>query len=166
MDASGGHQWPVFSWFDLLAIVLAACIAPLTALLWLTYAIFRFARKGRGILPFSLIGVALPLVYYGAWRVPPLIARYEHSRQLELARIDAMSDAPLLSEHGHPIGIRFMYQIRLPRGLSSMGRRPPADSPSAALYIPYEKSTLMYFATRASNLDQVGGAGFPRARAR
>ena len=73
-----------------------------------------------------------------------------------------MSDEPLSSTHGHPIGIRRTFQVNFPRALNSLGQEPPADSPSAELYMPdpSQKGTLMYFANRSSTLRDVAHGGF------
>ena len=152
--------WLVFTWFELVATGLAAYVAPLTALLWIGWAIFRVRGWKDAIVPFTLFGVVLPFAYYAASLVPGLVERYWHARQLARARIETITDEPLLSAQGHPIGVRFAYRVTFPLGLSSLGREPPADAPSAGLYLPYQKSTLMEFANRDSTLREVSLGGF------
>ena len=160
--SQGQGGWIVFTWFELVAVALVFYVIPLTALLWIGWAVFRFGRWREALIPFTIFGVVLPAVYYGASLVPGRVEHFWHARQLAVARIEEITDEPLLSEHGHPIGVRFAYRVTFPLGLSSLRQEPPADSPSAGLYIPYQKSTLMYFATRDSTLPQVARGGFPK----
>lgn len=159
--SQGQGGWFVFTWFDLIAVAFALYAIPLTALLWVGWAVFRFGSWREPLVPFTVFGVLLPAVYYGASLVPGLVEHFWHARQLALARVQGITDEPLLSEHGHLIGVRFAYRVNFPLGLSSLGQEPPADSPSAGLYILCQKSTLMYFATRGSTLQQVAPGGFP-----
>jgi hypothetical protein len=159
--SQGQGGWIVFSWFELVSVAFSLYVIPLTALLWIGWAIFRFGRWTEAIVAFTLFAVVLPVAYYGASLVPALVERYWHGRQLAVARIESITDEPLLSEHGHPIGVRFAYRVTFPLGLSSLGREPPADSPAAGLYLPYQKSTLMEFANRDSTLQKVARGGFP-----
>lgn len=159
--SQGQGGWLVFTWFELVMVTLALYVMPLTALLWIGWAVFRFGNWREALLPFTLFGVVLPAAYYGASLVPGLVERYWHARQLAVARIEDITDEPLVSEHGHPIGVRFAYRVSFPLGLSPLGQEPPADSPAAGLYLPDQKSTLMFFATRASTLQQVARGGFP-----
>ncbi len=158
--SQGQGGWLVFTWYELIAIGFAVYAVPLTALLWIGWAIFRVRGWKDAIVPFTIFGIVLPFAYYAASLVPGLLERYWHARQLGQARIESITDEPLLSAHGHPIGVRFIYRVTFPLGLSSLGREPPADAPSAGLYLPYQQSTLMEFANRASTLRQASRGGF------
>jgi hypothetical protein len=158
--SQGQGGWLVFTWYELMAIGFAAYVVPLTALLWIGWAIFRLRGWKDAVVPFTIFGVVLPFAYYAASLVPGLLERYWHARQLAKARIESITDEPLLSAHGHPIGVRFTYRVTFSLGLSSLGQDPPADAPSAGLYLPYQKSTLMEFANRDSTLRQVSHGGF------
>jgi len=158
--SQGQGGWLFFTWFELIAIGFAAYAVPLTALLWVGWAIFRVRDWKDAILPFTIFGVVLPFAYYAASLAPGLLEHYWHARQLARARIETITDEPLLSAHGHPIGVRLAYRVTFPLGLSSLGQEPPADAPSAGLYLPYQKSTLMEFANRDSTLRQVSQGGF------
>jgi hypothetical protein len=158
--SQGEGGWISFTWFDLVIVAFALYVIPLTALLWIGWAVFRFGNWREALAPFTICGVLLPAVYHGTFLVPGLVQHVWHALQLALARIREITDEPVLSEHGHPIGVRLTYRVTFPLGLSSLGQEPPADSPSAGLYIPYQKGTLMYFATRDSTLHQAA-RGFP-----
>jgi len=155
-----GGGWLVFSWFELIAVGFAVYAVPLTALLWLGWGIFRVRGWNDAIVAFTIFGVVLPLAYYAASLVPGWLERYWHARQLSQARIESITDEPLLSAHGYPIGVRFTYRVSFPLGLSALGQEPPADAPAAGLYLPYQQSTLMEFANRDSTLRQVSQGGF------
>lgn len=159
--SQGQGGWLVLTWFELVTVAFALYVIPLTALLWIGWAVLRFGRWRETLVPFTIFGVVLPVAYYSASLVPGLVERYRHAHQLAVAHIEEITDESLLSEHGHPIGVRFAYRVTFPLGLSSLGQEPPADSPSAGLYIPYQKGTLMYFATRDSTLQLVARGGFP-----
>jgi hypothetical protein len=158
--AQGPGGWLVFNWFDLIAVGFTVYAIPLTALLWIGWAIFRVRGWNDAIVPFTLFGVVLPLAWYAAALVPGFVEHWWHARQLGEARIESIADEPLLSAQGYPIGVRFTYRVTFPLGLSSLGQEPPADAPAAGLYLPYQKSTLMEFANRASTLRQVSQGGF------
>ncbi|HKN08150.1 MAG TPA: hypothetical protein VJ376_01505, partial [Pseudomonadota bacterium] len=128
-----GGGWLVFSWFELIAVGFAVYAVPLTALLWLGWGIFRVRGWNDAIVAFTIFGVVLPLAYYAASLVPGWLERYWHARQLSQARIESITDEPLLSAHGYPIGVRFTYRVSFPLGLSALGQEPPADAPAAGL---------------------------------
>lgn len=159
--SQGQGGWLVFTWYELIAMGFAVYVVPLTALLWIGRAIFHVRGWKDAVLPFTIFGVVLPFAYYAASLVPGLLERYWHAWQLAKARIEAITDETLLSAHGHPIGVRFTYRVNFPLGLNSLGQEPPADAPSAGLYLPYQQSsTLMEFANRDSTLRQVSHGGF------
>jgi len=158
--SQGQGGWLVFTWYELLAVGFAVYVIPLTSLLWIGWAIFRVRGWKDAVVPFTIFGVVLPFGYHAASLVPGLLERYWHARQLATARVEAITDETLLSAHGHPIGVRFAYRVNFPLGLSSLGQEPPADAPSAGLYIPYQQGTLMEFANRDSTLRQVSHGGF------
>ena len=159
--SQGQGGWIVFSWLELVAVAFALYVIPLTALLWIGWAIFRWRGWSAALVPFTIFGVVLPAAYHGAFLVPGLVERFWHERQLAAARIEEITDNLLMSERGHPIGVRLAYRVNFPRGLNALGQEPPADSPSLSLYIPHEKSTLMHFATRDTTLLPVARGGFP-----
>jgi hypothetical protein len=159
LQQSGG--WFVFTWFDFLAAWFVYYVLPLVLLLWAGWAAFRFNGNERSTYLFSLYGLLLPLAYYLAWQVPAFVERQWHAYQLTQARFEDVTDTPLLSAKGQPIGIRFTYRVTFPLGLSALGQEPPADAPMAGLYLPRDKSTLMFFANRTSTLLDVARSGFP-----
>jgi len=159
--SQGQGGWFVFTWFDMVVLAFAAYVIPLTALLWIGWIVFWLGGWKAALVRFTIFGIALPAVYHAALLVPALVERTWHAHQFALAHMEEITDEPLLSAHGHPIGVRFAYRVNFPLGLSSLGQEPPADSPAAGLYIPDQKGTLMFFATRDSTLRQVSRGGFP-----
>ena len=154
--------WLVFAWYQLAEIILLYYVVPLTALLWIGWAIFWLCGGTAWTTPFTVFGLALPLLYYAALQVPNLIERGWHAHQLALARIETIADEPLLTEQGHPIGVRLTYRVSFPAGLSALHQEPPADAPAADLYLPFPHSPLLDFAIRGSTLSQVARGGFSR----
>ena len=150
-----------FSWVVWLSLVYGLYVIPLTGLLWIGWAVFRLGRWGQSLVPFTVFGALLPLTFHIAVLLPDEIKRLWHEHQLAAARLEEISDQPLLSAHGHAIGVRVTYRVNFPRGLSSLGSDPPADAPAFDLYLPYQKSILMDFQT--VDLHRVPGAveGFP-----
>ena len=154
--------WLVFAWYQLAEIILLYCVVPLTALLWIGWAIFWLCGGATWATPFTVFGLALPLLYYAALQVPNLIERGWHAHQLALARIETIADEPLLTEQVHTIGVRLTYRVAFPAGLSALNQEPPADAPAADLYLPFPHSPLLDFAIRGSTLGQVARGGFSR----
>jgi hypothetical protein len=154
--------WLVFTWYQLAEILLLYYVVPLTALLWIGWAIFWLCGGTTWTTLFTVFGLALPLLYYAALQVPNLIERGWHAHQLALARIETIADEPLLTEQGHPIGVRLTYRVSFPAGLSALNQEPPADAPAADLYLPFPHSPLLDFAIRGSTLGQVARSGFSR----
>ena len=150
----------VFDWYELAGIVVIAYSIPLTALLWISWAIIRLSPRAWSVVAFAVYGIVLPFLYLGALQVPGLIERGWHAHQLGLARIETITDEPLFTEQGHIIGVRLTYRVSFPRGLSSLNQEPPADAPSADINLPFAHTPLMDFATRDSTLAQVSLGGF------
>jgi hypothetical protein len=150
----------LFDWYELAGILLIFYSIPLTALLWIGWAVIRLTHRVWSVAAFALYGIALPFLYLGALQVPGLIERGWHAHQLTLARIETITDEPLVTELGHLIGVRLIYRISFPWGLSALSQEPPADAPAADLNLPFAHSPLMDFATRGSTLPQVARGGF------
>jgi hypothetical protein len=150
----------VFDLYELAGIVLIGYSIPLTVLLWISWAIIRLSRRAWSVAAFAVYGIALPFLYLGAMQVPGQIERGWHAHQLALARIETITDEPLFTEQAHLIGVRLAYRVSFPWGLSSLNQKPPADSPSADLNLPFAHSPLLDFATRGSTLPQVSLGGF------
>jgi len=150
----------VFSLSDLIAIVFVMYALPLTALLWIGWGAFRFAGATRTT-PFIAFGVVLPFLSYAATLAPAAIERAWHNHQLGLARIAAISDEPLLGDHGRPIGVRLTFRVDFPLGLSPLGQEPPVDAPMADISLATRTTTLLDFTTRDSTLWLIAKDGFP-----
>jgi hypothetical protein len=150
----------VFDLYELVGIYLIAYSIPLTALLWIGWAMIRFSRRAWSVTAFAVYGIALPFLYLVALQVPGQIERGWHAHQLALARVETINDEALFTEQGHLIGVRLTYQVSFPWGLSSLNQEPPADAPSADLNLPFAHSPLVDFATRGSTLPQVSLGGF------
>jgi hypothetical protein len=150
----------VFDLYELAGIIVIAYSIPLTALLWISWAIIRLSHRSCSVAAFAVYGIALPFLYLGALQVPGQIERGWHAHQLALARVESITDEPLLTEQGNLIGVRLTYRVSFPWGLSSLNQEPPADAPSADLNLPFAHSPLLDFATRGSTLPQVSLGGF------
>lgn len=87
--------WLVFAWYQLTKIVFVYYVVPLAALLWIGWAIFRYVGATARTASFIVFGVALPLLFHFALKVPGLIERGWHAHQLALAQIEAITDEPL-----------------------------------------------------------------------
>ena len=150
----------VFSLSDLIAIVLVMYALPLTALLWIGWGAFRFAGATRTT-PFIAFGVVLPFLSYAVTLAPAAIECAWHNHQVGLPRIAAVSDEPLLGDHGRPIGVRLTFRVDFPLGLSPLGQEPPVDAPMADISLATRTTTLLDFTTRDSTLWHIAKDGFP-----
>ena len=112
---------PRSDWIDLrwpIAIYLFAI--PTTILLWMVVIGVHFLRPALPRSRFTLIGIALPLVYVavavggGRWLTEGREQRLED--QLRIAGLAAFDDEPLAGAKG-PIGVRLRYRVAYPRGL-------------------------------------------------
>jgi hypothetical protein len=81
--------WLVFAWYQLAEIILLYYVVPLTALLWIGWAIFWLCGGTAWTTPFTVFGLALPLLYFAALQVPNLIERGWHAHQLANTASDA-----------------------------------------------------------------------------
>jgi len=104
-------RWPVAIYFF---------AVPVTILLWMIAIGVRFLRPALSRSRFTLIGVALPVVYAalawggGHWLSERHAQRLEE--QLRAAALTAFDDEPLLDAKG-PLGIRLRYRVLYPLGL-------------------------------------------------
>ena len=87
-------------------------------------------------------------------RVARWLRRLRGSRSLD--------NLALLTEQGHPIGVRLTYRVSFPAGLSALHQEPPADAPAADLYLPFPHSPLLDFRDTRFNISQVARGGFSR----
>ena len=112
---------PRSDWIDLrwpIAIYFFAI--PTTILLWMVVMGAHFFRPALPPSRFTLIGIALPVVYVavavvgGRWLSEERGQRLEE--QLRTASIAAFDDEPLAGARG-PIGVRLRYRVAYPGGL-------------------------------------------------
>jgi len=112
---------PRSDWIDLrwpIAIYLFAI--PTTILLWMVVVGLHFFRPALPRPRFTLIGIALPVVYVavavggGRWLAVEREQRLE--QQLRTAAIATFDDEPLAGASG-PIGVRLRYRVVYPQGL-------------------------------------------------
>jgi hypothetical protein len=108
-------------WIDLrwpIAIYLFA--VPVTILLWIVAIGAHFLRPAMSRWNFTLIGVALPVVYAVlAWGAGHWLSEHHAQRleeQLHAAALTAFDDGPLVDAKG-PIGVRLRYRVLYPLGL-------------------------------------------------
>ena len=148
--------------FDLLALVFGVYALPLTALLWIGFAALRFAG-GERTRVLVVLGLAAPFLYHVALLAPGVASRAWHDFQRRGVRVDAIDDKPLVGGTGAPIGVRLIYRVNFPWGLSALEQQPPAGAPTADLYLALAQHSPIDFVTRDSSLWRVGREGF-RAR--
>ena len=123
---------PRSDWIDLrwpIAVYLFAI--PTTILLWMVVIGVHFFRPGLPRSRFTLIGIALPVVYVsvavggGRWLTEAREQRVEE--QLRIAGLAAFDDEPLAGTKG-PIGVRLRYRVVYPQGLGPLRRVSPVPS--------------------------------------
>ena len=112
---------PRSDWIDLrwpIAVYLFAI--PTTILLWVVVIGVHFFRPGFPRSRFTLIGIALPVVYVAVavggsrWLTEGREQRLEE--QARIAGLAAFDDEPLAGAKG-PIGVRLRYRVVYPQGL-------------------------------------------------
>jgi hypothetical protein len=124
-----------FDLHDLVDIVFVVYALPLTVLLWIGFAALRFlgAERTRVLV---VLGLAAPFLYHLALLAPGVASRAWHDFQLRGVRVIEIGDEPLVAETGARIGVRLIYRVEFPWGLSAREQQPPAGAPTVDLYLP------------------------------
>ena len=153
--------WLAFDLLDVIELVFGVYALPLTAVLWIALAALRLAGVERARV-LVVLGLAAPFLYQIALLAPGVASRAWHVFQLKGVRVVAIDDEPLVAGTGAPIGVRLTYQVSFPWGLSARDQQPPADAPTADLYLAQAQQSPIDFVTRDNSLWRVGREGFSR----
>jgi hypothetical protein len=156
--------WLAFDLLDVVELVFGVYALPLSALLWIGFAALRFAG-GERTRVLVVLGLAAPFLYHVALLAPGVASRTWHDFQRKGVRVVAIDDKPLVGGTGAPIGVRLIYRVNFPWGLSALEQQPPAGAPTADLYLALAQHSPIDFVTRDSSLWRVGREGFARGEA-
>jgi len=97
---------------------LSYCFLAALLSLWASFFSIRRMNLRHKTSGFVVFALALSLWVVPGWRVELVVERYEDQQTTEMLRrieVFDVSDEPLLTSQGKPLGIRMRYSVRFPR---------------------------------------------------